>query len=184
MGHNKLTEKQEGFASDIANKKYKYHWEAYAANYGAEKMSKNTLYVKTCELLANGKVAVRVKELEEKIRAKEKITLDEIIVKLSQRVNMDLRAMFNDDNTFKNIKDLTQEQAMFLCSFEVTTAYKGDSEEPIRVEVKKIKFESIKDMLDMLVRHYGGYAKDEDKTSDIEHIKDIVEQLTGKNESN
>ena len=181
MGNNKLTEKQDAFARDVANKKYKYIWEAYAANYNAKDSSKNVLYVNSCKLLANAKVALRIKEIEDRIQAKEKVTLDEIIVKLSQRVNMDIRGMFDDDSCMKGIKELTKEQAMFINSFDVQEIWgaSGDSKGKVKIGVlKKVKLESIKDMLDMLIRHYGGYAKDnKQKGSGIsEAIKEVIAQ--------
>lgn len=180
VGHNKLTAKQEAFAQDIANKKYKFIWEAYAANYDAGKSSKNVLYVNSCKLLANDKVALRIREIEDKIRAKEKITLDEIIVKLSQRVNMDIREMYNDDGTFKNIKDLTQEQAMFLVGIDTQEIWGRGDEKGVQVGVvKKVKIESIKDMLDMLIRHYGGYAKDKELGvgDQLDSVRELIKEM-------
>ena len=175
----------EAFAWDIANKTYETIWEAYAANYDAKKSSQNVLYVNSCKLLAKDKIAIRIKELEKKIRDKEKVTLDEIIVKLSQRVNLDIRNMFNDDNSLKNIKDLTQEQAMFLVSFDVQEIW-GPSFADSKIKqvigvVKKVKMESIKDMLDMLVRHYGGYAKDKEQPEgNLDEIREMIEGIKKK----
>jgi len=186
MGHNKLTAKQEGFAKDIANKKYTFHWEAYAANYNVSpKTSKNTLYVKSCELMSNGKVAERIKEIEGKIKAREKVTLDEILIKLSKRVNLDIREMFDNDDCMKPIHKLTQEQAMFLASFDVLEIWEWEEYEDAAGKkkkrkiqtgvLKKVKLESIKDIMDMLIKHYGGYAKDDTPAnSNLEAIRDII----------
>lgn len=184
-GHNRLTEKQDLFSIDIANKKYKFHWEAYAAHYDCSKMSQNAIYVETCRLLQNPKVALRIEELEAKIKNKEIVTLNDVIQKLSDRVNMDIRDMFNDDSTFKEIKQMTQLQATFLNSFEVHELWGWESKEvggkTVKVKtqmglVKKIKMESIKDILDMLMKYHGGYAKDNDSgTADaLTHLADII----------
>lgn len=183
MATNKLTPKQEAFAWDIANKTYDYAWEAYSAAYNTKNWTKNALYVEACKALAHPKIILRIKELEKKIKDKEKVTLDEIIVKLSQRVEMDIREMFNDDNTLKNIKDLTKEQAMFLKDFEVQEIWgpTGDKGKTVIGTLKKVKMESIKDMLDMLVRHYGGYAKDKENAGgNIEAIRELVQELKPK----
>jgi len=191
MGHSKLTQKQDAFSSDIANKKYKHHWLAYEANYNCKGMSQNSIYVETCRLMQNPKVSLRIKEIEDKIKAKEQITLDEILVKLSERCNLDMREMFNDDNSFKNIKELDQEQAMFLSSFEVVELFdwvartddKGKSKkERIQIGwVKKVKIESIKDIMDMLIKVHGGYAKDNDqKGNNLEAIRELIYDVRGK----
>lgn len=176
---DKLTPMQEGFAWDIANKTYKFAWEAYAANYKADKMSQNAIYVEACRLQSNPKISLRIEKIEKEIHDKEKVTLDEIIIKLSKRVNLDVRDMFNEDSSFKSIKELTQDQAMFLNSFESHEIWsKANGENTAIGELKKVKLESIKDMLDMLIRHYGGYAKDKDNgNSDLDAIKDIIESI-------
>lgn len=179
---NPLTKKQDGFAWDIANKTYDYDWEAYAAHYDTKKMSQNAIYVEACRLRSNPKISLRIKAIEKKIRDEEKVTLDEIIIKLSQRVNMDIREMYNDDGTFKNIKDLTQEQAMFLTGIDTQEIWGKEGKESVQIGVvKKVKIESIKDMLDMLIRHYGGYAKDKDfDKSEISEIKELISGLNVK----
>lgn len=185
MGHSKLTAKQEAFSSDVANKKYDFHWLAYEANYNCKRMSKNSMYVEACLLLQNHKVAQRIKEIEDKIKAKEQITLDQILVKLSDRCNLDIREMYNDDGTFKNIKELTQEQAMFLVEINTQELWgyekneeSGKSERTQIGWAKKVKIESIKDIMDMLIKVHGGYAKDnEQKTDNLDAIKEIIDKI-------
>ena len=179
MGSDKLTTKQNAFASDVANKKYDYIWEAYAANYSTKGWNQNSIYVEACKLRSSPKVLLRIKDIEDKIQAKEKITLDEIIVKLSQRVNLDIREMYNTDGSFKNITEMTQEQAMFIASFEVNEIWGNVNKERAQIGVvKKVKVESIKDILDMLVRHYGGYAKDKAAVgTDLDAIKEIIDAI-------
>lgn len=179
MGHSKLTAKQESFAQDIANKKYKFHWEAYAANYNSQTNSKNSLYVKSCELLANSKVAVRIAEIEAKIKAKEKLTLDEILVRLAKRNEIDIRGLLNDDGTFKKISELTEDQAIFITGFKVTEIWgKGDDAGTQLGRTVDVKIESFKDIMDMLIRNHGGYAKDKESATDnLELLRDIVEGI-------
>lgn len=183
MGHSKLTAKQESFASDIANKKYKFHWEAYAAHYNTSKMSQNTIYQEACRLLSNCKVTARIGEIEAKIKLKEKITLDGVLVKLAQRVNLDVREMYDDDDCLIPIKQMTQIQAMFISSFDVAEIWSWHVDELSGVKVKtqtgvvkKVKLESIQSILDMLMKNLGGYSKDNELgTSNLEAIRAIVE---------
>jgi hypothetical protein len=172
----RLTAKQEAFAWDIANKTYDFIWQAYAASYDIKKMSQNAIYVESCRLLQNPKVSLRVKEIEDKIKEQEVIKLDEILVKLSNRVNLDIREMFDDNGTMKSIKELTKDQAMFISSFDVSEIWGTVNKSRQQIgELKKVKMESIKDMLDMLIRVYGGYAKDKEEKSDLQEIKEIIE---------
>lgn len=52
--------------------------EAYRKAYNAEKMKADVIYVKACELLKSGKVAVRVKELRDQHAKRHEITVDRI----------------------------------------------------------------------------------------------------------
>lgn len=77
-----LTPKQEKFAQkyvEIGNAS-----EAYRQSYDAGKMNAATINVKASELLANGKVAVRVKELQDAAQKRHELTIDDIIAELQE----------------------------------------------------------------------------------------------------
>lgn len=187
MVNDRLTTRQEAFANDVANKKYGYIWEAYVANYTTKGWSQNSIYVEACKLRSHPKVSLRIDEIENKIKEKEKITLDEIIVKLSNRCDLDVRDMYNDDGSFKNIKELTKDQALFLVGIDTQEIWgwtEGDDGKKHKNQigtVKKVKIESIKDIMDMLIKVYGGYIKDNEQKSDgnLDAIRAIVEGITG-----
>jgi phage terminase small subunit len=70
-----LTQKQENFC--LAYIKTGNASEAYRQAYNAEKMKPETIHVKACELLQDGNVSVRVKELKDKAESKAIITLEQ-----------------------------------------------------------------------------------------------------------
>jgi len=63
-----MTPKQEKFAQCIADGMNQA--DAYRAAYDAEKMKPESIYSKASELMADGKVAARVKELKEQLSSK------------------------------------------------------------------------------------------------------------------
>ena len=73
-----LTAKQEAFCQGVADGLTQA--DAYRAAYNAEKMKPSTVQVKASELMADGKVAVRVKELKEAL-AKKQLWTREMSVK-------------------------------------------------------------------------------------------------------
>ena len=78
----KLTPKQEAFARayiETGNAS-----EAYRRAYNAENMKPNTVYVKACELLANGKVSAKVQDLKEQHATRHVVTVDDIIRELEE----------------------------------------------------------------------------------------------------
>lgn len=176
---NRLTPKMDGFAYDIANKTYDFDWQAYSAHYNTKNWSKNAIYVEACKLRSHPKVLLRIKELEDKIREEEKLTLDDIIIKLSKRSEVDIRGLLNDDGTFKKISELTEDQAIFISGFKVSEIWGRGDEAGIQIgRIVDVKIESFKDIMDMLIRHHGGYAKDKDTGSNnLDAIKEIIESV-------
>lgn len=77
-----LTTKQEAFACkyvECGNAS-----EAYRHAYDAGKMADSTIWVKASELLSNGKVAVRVKELRDAIAEAHKLTVADLLRELEE----------------------------------------------------------------------------------------------------
>lgn len=183
MAKEDLTHKQEEFARFVAEGNT--YADAYKKAYNASKMKITTIYVKSSELVSDGKISVRISEIKKEIKDQEKVTLDEAIIKLSKRINQDIREMFNEDGSFKNIKELTKEQAMFISSFEVHEIWgsvegpDGKNHKEQIGELKKVKIESIKDMLDMIIKVHGGYIKEPSVSvvDNLDKIRDILKDI-------
>ncbi|MEA4980743.1 MAG: terminase small subunit [Petrimonas sp.] len=80
----KLTVKQENFCNyyiETGNAS-----EAYRRAYSCDKMKDETVNVKASELLNNGKITVRVKQLQDALQKRSDITKDEVIKELSSIV--------------------------------------------------------------------------------------------------
>lgn len=77
-----LTPKQEAFAQayvELGNAS-----EAYRRAYNAGNMKTETIHVKACELLGNGKVADRVAELQENVQRVHNVTVASLIAELEE----------------------------------------------------------------------------------------------------
>lgn len=77
-----LTIKQEAFCQayiETGNAS-----EAYRTAYAADKMKPEAIHVKASELLSNGKVSVRVKELQGEIKQRHNVTVDSLIAELEE----------------------------------------------------------------------------------------------------
>ena len=172
-----LTLKEDTFAKYVAEGKLYY--EAYKLAYNAEKMGINTIYVKSSLLMSKDKIRIRVEEYRKQIKAQEKLTLDEIIVRLSRRNEVDIKGYVNPDGTFKKIDELTDDQAVFISGFKVSEIWgRGENSGTQIGRVVDIKIESFKDIMDMLIRHYGGYAKDKEPVnSNLDLIKELLDKI-------
>ena len=77
-----LTLKQERFT--LAYMETGNASEAYRQAYNAENMKMETIHVKACELLANGKVSARVAELKQAMATKHQVTVDSLVAELDE----------------------------------------------------------------------------------------------------
>jgi len=77
-----LTAKQDAFA--LAYLETGNASEAYRRAYSAENMKPETVAVKASELLAHGKVSVRVKELQEEAAERNRLTVDDLLKELEE----------------------------------------------------------------------------------------------------
>ncbi|HHR4328400.1 TPA: terminase small subunit [Salmonella enterica] len=77
-----LTIKQEAFCQayiETGNAS-----EAYRTAYAADKMKAEAIHVKASELLSNGKISVRVKELQGEIKQRHSVTVDSLLAELEE----------------------------------------------------------------------------------------------------
>ncbi|HDX9111814.1 TPA: terminase small subunit [Klebsiella michiganensis] len=77
-----LTIKQEAFCQayiETGNAS-----EAYRTAYATDKMKPEAVHVKASELLSNGKISVRVRELQGEIKQRHNVTVDSLIAELEE----------------------------------------------------------------------------------------------------
>ncbi len=78
----KLTLKQEKFCQkyvELGNAS-----DAYRESYNAGKMKTATIHRKACEVLQNGNVSARVKELQARVQEKHDITVESLLIELEE----------------------------------------------------------------------------------------------------
>jgi len=186
MASDKLTAKQNAFAEDIGNFKYDYDWLAYEANYDCKKMSKNAIYVETCRLLQNPKIALRIKEIREQTVKRNHVTVDEVLNELANWIRFDpLSIVDPDDDSIKRLADMPKEARMSLAEihvqelFEMLPNESGSGKVRTKIgELKKIKFYDKTKVADMFMKKFGEYLPDKDGlSSSLEAIRDIIEGL-------
>ena len=116
----RLTPKQEAFV--LAYLETGNATEAYRRAYDAEGMGEATINVKACELLKNGKVAVRLQVLQERAAAKVVLSRQWVLEKLMRNVDkaIDLEDV-NGSNKALELLGKTDELQMFVERSNVTS---------------------------------------------------------------
>nr|DAI83665.1 MAG TPA: Terminase small subunit [Caudoviricetes sp.] len=89
--------------------------EAYRRAYSCSNMKDESINRKAIELLNNGKITARVKELQEELKKKSDITKEEVLSMLKNFMYADIRNFLtikNGNVIFKDSEDWTDEMAM------------------------------------------------------------------------
>nr|WP_319265265.1 terminase small subunit [uncultured Draconibacterium sp.] len=174
-----LTPKQEKFCQSVAHKEFDFIWEAYAAHYSASKMSQNSIYVEACKLIQNPKISLRIQEIEKEIVSKSQKTLDDILTAMSRRLDINIKAFHNEDGSYKNVHELTDDEAMCINEFNTEEIWAGKGADRAQIgRIVKVKLIDIKSLWDMFMKKFGAYiTKHTHEVEDLQDIQDIVERI-------
>ncbi|MCR4299298.1 MAG: terminase small subunit [Gallionella sp.] len=127
-----------------------------------------TAKVAASRLLTNVHVSTLLSEREEEIRAKYRLTTDDVMRSLSQRLHFNPKALYKDDGSLKPVTELDDDTVMALSGLEVVEmaggAKIGGGEGVSHVPMyhKKLKWHDKNVTSDQVMKHLGMYAKDKD----------------------
>lgn len=137
----KLSVKQENFCNyylECGNAS-----EAYRRAYSCSNMKDESINVKAFELLNNGKITVRVRELQEEQKNKSDITKEKILDELSSIAFSSIADMHNSWIERAEFDKLTSKQKSAIKSISTKILKKniGTSDDPEIVDVEYVKIE-------------------------------------------
>lgn len=164
--------KQEKFAQHYAL--HDKPSEAYRHAYDTSRMKPNTIYVKASQLLKNGKVQIRIKELRE-IASKQaeeqfKVDADYLLKRFVEVDQMDVADILEDDGSIKAVREWPKVWRTSLVGMDVAELFAGTGNDRVSIgQLKKIKWLDKAKNLEMLGRHV-----------DVQAFKDKVEHSVGK----
>lgn len=143
------SKKQEAFAQH-----YALHGkpsEAYHHAYDTARMKAQTIAVKASELLRDGNVAVRVKELRDVIAEKADrhfhVNAETVLARLQEIDNLDVADIMDDKGQVLPVRKWPRQWRISISGLEVTQLKEGD------VDVRKLKLPDKLRNLQMLGRH-------------------------------
>lgn len=155
----KLTIKQESFCQHYilnggnASK-------AYRKSYNVERMKHESINVNACKLLKNTNVALRVEELRNEIYERNKATIDEVLSIGADMLRADIADAFDEHGNLKNIHSVPKKLRRALLGVE-TNELKVDN---FKVgEIKKIKLSDRSKILELFMKHFGLFEKNNEQ---------------------
>lgn len=124
-------------------------------------------------------IELKMKDREERT----KVTQDKVIQELAKIAFLDIRKLYNDDGSLKNIKDIDIDTAGAITSLETLEEYSGYGDDREKIgDTRKVKLSDKTKALELLGRHLGIFndkldisvrEKEEKKNA----ISDIVNQM-------
>ncbi|WP_320052797.1 terminase small subunit [uncultured Acetobacteroides sp.] len=112
------------------------------------------------ENLKKPEIKTFIKNLREEVRERNRIKLDELIQTLAAIVRLDPVDLFNDNGTIKNLSDMPE--AARKCITELKLMEISSVDGPIGM-MKTIKLTSKLEAIEKLMKHLGGYEKDNEQ---------------------
>ncbi len=182
MKTNHLTIKQEAFCQAYIRTGDKSA--AYREAYSSERMKPESIHVRACKLSNETKISTRIAELRAEIIERNKITIDELVSEMAGMVRFDIADIYDENGNLKSIHDIPRHARMSIAGIETLEEFGFSEGERILVgHTKKIKLLSKLDAVEKLMKHLGGYEKDNNQKANIlipEERTSRLEQLRAK----
>lgn len=147
----KLTDKQEAFCQEYV-KDYNATQAAIRAGY-----SENTAQQIGSENLSKLVIRERIDEIRAEIYQRNKVTIDEIVNGLGELFRVDTTEIFDEEGNIKPIDKMSEKARKAIKSIQVQTYTYDNGSESVK---KKIELYSKLDAAEKLMKHLGGYDKD------------------------
>jgi len=156
---SELTDKQERYCQNYIVSGNQAA--SYRLAYDAEAMNINSVYVEACRLHSNPNIALRIKELQNEAYERNKITVDEIIQNLAGMVRFDIGDLYDDDGKLLPLKEMPASARQMIQQLDIEELFDYiDGDKIFKGFSKKIRTYNKLDAIEKLMKHFGGYEKD------------------------
>ena len=131
--------------------------------------SKKTAKEQGCQNLTKLNIQEYVQELQKGISERNKITIDECVSILANIARTDFATFYDENDNLKSIHDIPKESREAIEELSVFEEFQGTGKERELIGfTKKIKSSGKQAAIDKLLKHLGGYEKDNgQKTANI-----------------
>ncbi len=150
-----LTLKQENFCQAYIRLGDKSA--AYREAYDASKMKSDSVNRKAVELFENGKITARIAELQNEARDRNNVSVDDIVKALKAMMQFDIGTLYDEDNNLLPIHKIPKEARLMIQHLDTDHLFAGKD---LIGATKKVKTYSKMDAIEKLMKHLGGYEKD------------------------
>ena len=156
MKKKELTPKQEKYCQMYV--KYSNKSVAYRKAYNTENMKPESVHQKAFEVHNNVKIQLRIEELQKQLEKRNALSLDKVVQALSEIATFDIQDIYDDDGNVKPLSEIPKSARMAIQSvksFEIGSDKKGT-----KATIRYVKLLNKLEAFDKLMKHFGGYEKD------------------------
>ena len=154
----KLTIKQEAFCQAFIRLGDKSA--AYREAYSTSRMKNVTIHSRASKLSVEYKISTRIDELRLEIKEVNKVTISEIVNTLADMLRFDIAELYDDNGNLLNLKSIPKKARLMISQLETDEIkFKGES----IGQVKKLKVFDKMQSIEKLMKHLGGYEKDNEQ---------------------
>lgn len=122
--------------------------------------SERTATVVASENLTKPNVQSYIKQLQSEIQERNRITIDELVQALASFVRLDPKDLFDDNGLVKSLNDMPENARKCITELKLMEISSVDG--PIGM-MKTIKLTSKLEAIEKLMKHLGGYEKDNEQ---------------------
>lgn len=155
-----LTVKQEKFCQEYIRLGSKT--EAYKLAYSTKNMKPATVNNKAYALSEKGEIRARIQNLEKEVAERNRISIDELIQSLASMVRFDIADFYDKEGNFLPVNEMPKHARQMIESLDVQELY---SEGAVIGQIKKVRTIKKLDAIEKLMKHLGGYEKDNKQKS-------------------
>lgn len=154
-----LTEKQERFCQ--AYIEFGEKGRAYRDAFDADAMNSNSVAVEANKLFKDPKITLRVKELQDEIRERNKVKIDDVLGVLADMIKFDIAEIYDENGRLKSIHDIPKQHREMISSVKVYEEYITVSgQRELMGETKEVRLLNKLDVVEKFMKHLGAYEKD------------------------
>ncbi len=121
------------------------------------KWKDKTVDERASRLANTDKIVARLKELQAETRERSQIKIDDVVQKMVDTIMLNICDFYHDDGSVKLLSELSNKQKSALSFYSVKSIHVGGGEYE---DVPIFKTLDVDKNRDMLMKHLGGYEKD------------------------
>lgn len=141
---------------------------AYRLAYDADSMNVHTVAQEACRLHANPDITARIKVIQREAYERNKITIDELVQSLAGMVRFDIADCYSDEGTLLPLRQMPLAARQMINQLDVDESYDYvDGEKIFTGYVKKVRTINKLDAIEKLMKHLGGYERDNNQKQTV-----------------